>query len=259
MFSFSFYADSLYGNGYGKRKMFPEGEVERIIEDVKETTAHLKRPATFNPDPNGCKVLLEMGVGGSFIGSYISSNLSGSGVANRQSAYQLEDFKSGKNVLREDISLFIDGLRDYELTASRCSSEGIPAGQGYLVKNGKLVTPALDLKYAGITGFEPTPAGGLYVVVEGEKKSFSDMVKELDYGLLVYGVLGMHTQDTTSGRFSLSAPRSLVVENGEIKGKVKATISGNFFEIVQDAKTAFAWDSNEDSPALQITCTVLAD
>jgi predicted Zn-dependent protease len=173
MFSFSFYADSLYGNGYGKRIMAPAGEFERIIEDVKVTTALMKQPAEFKSTPE-CRVLLEMGVAGSFIGSYIASNLSGSGVANRQSAYQLEDFKAGKQVVRQDISLFIDGLRSFETTASRCSSEGIPGGQGYLIQNGKLVSPSLDLKYAGITGFEPSPAGGLYVLVDGEKKSFEN-------------------------------------------------------------------------------------
>jgi PmbA protein len=86
-----------------------------------------------------------------------------------------------------------------------------------------------------------------------------NLIKEVDYGLLVYGVLGMHTQDTTSGRFSLSAPRSLVIENGEIKGKVKATISGNFFDTMLDENTGFGWDPNEDSPALAMNCVVLVE
>jgi|GEM_PF-287332 len=259
MVSFSFYADSLYGNGYGKRNMFPEGEIERIIEDVKLNTARLKVDGKFTPDPAGCRVILDTGVAGSFLNSYISSNLSGSGVSNRQSAFKLEDFKEGKSVMREDISLFIDGLRGFETSASRCSSEGVPGGQGYLVQNGKLVSPALDLKYAGITGFEPTPGGGLYVLVEGEQKSFEQMIKELDYGLLVYGVLGMHTQDTTSGRYSLSAPRTLVIENGEIKGKVKAALSGNFFENICADNSDFGWDPYEDGPAMALNCQVIIE
>jgi PmbA protein len=258
-FSFSFSADSIYGNGYSKRKMPPEGEVERIIKDVKETTALLKQTGKFTPDPKGTRVLLEMGVADSFMGNYVAGNLSGSAVANKQSAFQLEDFETAKQVVRQDISLFIDGLRDFESSASRLTSEGIAGGQGYLIQNGKLVTPYLDLKYAGITGFKPTPAGGRYTLVEGERKEFAQMIKDTNSGLLVYGVLGMHTQDTTSGRFSLSAPRTLVIEDGELKGKVKVTISGNFFDLINSPETAFAWDENEDDPAIALTCNVIVE
>ncbi|MEI7556432.1 metallopeptidase TldD-related protein [Candidatus Chlorohelix sp.] len=259
MYSYSFYADSLYGNGYGKRKIPPVGELERIIEDVKVTTKHLKREAEFKPNPDGCRIILSPGVGATFMGSYIAGNLAGSAVSNRQAAYKLEDFKEQKQVLREDISLFIDGLRPFEPTASRATGEGIAGGQSYLIQHGKLFAPSLDLKYAGITGFAPTPGGGLYVLVDDEKKAFKQMVKEMEYGLLVYSVLGMHTQDTTNGRFSLSAPRSLVVENGEIKGNVKATISGNFFESIIADDTAFSWEPFEDSPAIELTCSVLVE
>jgi PmbA protein len=258
-FSFSFSADSIYGNGYSKRKLPPEGEVERIIKDVKETTARLKQTGKFTPDPKGTRVLLEMGVADSFMGSYISGNLSGSAVANKQSAYQLADFETNKQVIRQDISLFIDGLRDFESTASRLTGEGIPGGQGYVIQNGKLITPYLDLKYAGITGFKPSPAGGQYTIVDGERKTFTDLIKEVESGLLIYGVLGMHTQDTTSGRFSLSAPRTLVIEDGELKGKVKVTISGNFFDLINSPDTAFGWDEHEDDPAIALTCNVIVE
>lgn len=256
MFGFSFYADSLYGNGYGKRKMAPEGEVERIIADVKETAAHLKQPGKFKANPQGDRVLLEMSPAGSFLGSYVSGNLSGSAVYNRQSAFKREDFEEHKVVLRPDLSMTIDGLRAYETTASRLSSEGIPGGQKALIEQGALMTPALDLKYAKIMGFDPTPAGGIYFEVGGERKLFSEMIKKVEHGLLVYSLLGMHTQDTSSGRFSVSAPQTLVIEDGEFKGKVKATIAGNFFEKLNDPDTAFAWDEHEDTPALAMNCQV---
>jgi len=77
--------------------------------------------------------------------------------------------------------------------------------------------------------------------------------------LLVYSLLGMHTQDGTSGRYSVGAPKSLVIEGGELKGKVKATIVGSFFDNLTDPRTRFGWDPYEDNPALEIHCEVIVE
>jgi PmbA protein len=261
MFNYSFYADSLYGNGYSKRRLAPAEELGRIIADVREVTAELKKTGRFQADPAGSRVVLDTGLAGSFIGQYIGGNLSGSGVANRQSAYSLDDFKENKQVIRQDISLVIDGTRPFESSASRVTSEGIPGGRGPLIERGKLITPALDLKYAGITGFPPTIGGGLYIEIadEGPRRSFKDLVEQVDNGLLIYSVLGMHTQDSTSGRFSLSAPRCLVIRDGHLEGQIKATISGNFFDNINDTRSRFGWDPHEDNPAMEITCQVVVE
>ncbi len=260
-FSYSFYADSLYGNGYGKRRLAPAEELDRILKDVRENTAYLKQAGTFKANPAGDRVVLDTGMAGSFIGQYIGGNLSGSGVANRQAAYSLDDFREHKQVIRSDISLVIDGTRPFESSASRVTGEGISGGRGFLVEKGRLVSPALDLKYGGITGFAPTPGGGLYIELDdgGQRQSFEDMVKSVDNGLLVYSVLGMHTQDSTSGRFSLSAPRCLVIENGELKGRVKVTLNGNFFDNINDSRSRFAWDPYEDNPAMEMICQVVVE
>jgi PmbA protein len=260
-FSYSFYADSLYGNGYGKRRLAPEEELNRILKDVRETTAYLKQEGAFEANPSGNRIVLDTGLTASFIGQYIGSNLSGSGVANRQAAYSLDDFKANKQVIREDISLVIDGTRPFEPSASRVTSEGIAGGRGFMVEKGKLITPALDLKYAGITGFAPTPGGSMYLELDdgGVRQSMDELVKGVDKGLLIYSVLGMHTQDSTSGRFSLSAPRCLVIQNGEVKGKVKVTLNGNFFDNINDPRSRFGWHPNEDYPAMELTCQVVVE
>ncbi len=261
-FSYSFYADSLYGNGYSKRRLAPESELERVLDDVQKLTASMKQEGCYKSDPAGNRVVLDTGMAGSFIGQYIGGNLSGSGVANRQAAFSLDDFKAHKEIIRPDISLVIDGTRPFEGSSSRVTSEGIPGGRGFLVEKGKLVTPSLDLKYAGITGLAPTPGGGLYIELdedESTRRSFDELVKGVEHGLLVYNVLGMHTQDSTSGRFSLSAPRCLVIEDGDLKGKVKATLAGNFFDNINDPRSRFGWDPYEDNPAMEMTCQVVVE
>jgi PmbA protein len=261
MFNYSFYADSLYGNGYSKRRLAPEEELDRILKDVREVTAQLKKEGTFKADPGGSRVILDTGLAGSFIGQYIGGNLSGSGVANRQSAYSLDDFKAQKQVIREDISLVVDGTRPFESSTSRVTGEGIAGGRAPLIERGKLIAPALDLKYAGITGFPPTVGGGLYIEIDDadHRQSLQEMVQKVENGLLIYTVLGMHTQDSTSGRFSLSAPRCLVIRDGQLQGQVKATISGNFFDNINDPRSRFGWDPHEDNPGMEITCQVMVE
>ena len=261
-FSYSFYADSLYGNGYSKRRMAPEDELDRILKDVQKNTQLLKQTGSFKADPAGNRVVLDTGIAGSFIGQYIGGNLSGSAVFNRQAAYSLEDFREHKQIIRSDISLVIDGTRPLEGSSSRATSEGVPGGRGFLVEKGRLNSPVLDLKYSGITGFSPTLGGSMYIEIDdGDKprQSFEDLIQSVDNGLLVYSVLGMHTQDSTSGRFSLAAPRCLVIEDGELKGKVKTTLSGNFFENSNDERSRFGWDPYEDNPAMEIVCQVVVE
>jgi PmbA protein len=259
IFSYAFYYGDVYGNGYTRRKLAPEEEFPRIIEDVRETAAQFRRTGTFRPDPVGNRVILETGLAGMFIGQFIGNNLDGANIVNSNSAYSLEDFQARRQVIRPDISLVIDGLRPFEASSSRATSEGVPGGRGYLVEKGRLAAPSLDLKYAKITGYAPTCGGGLYVKVEegGQHQSFKEMIRQLDYGLVVYSVMGMHTQNSTIGRFSLAAPYCLVVENGEFKGKVSANLSGNFFDTINDSRTRFSWAPNESNPAMEIVCYVV--
>lgn len=261
-FAYSFYADSLYGNGWSKRKLAPEDELARVLKDVREKTALLKQDGNFTANPAGDRIVLDTGLAGSFIGQYIGGNLSGSGVVNRQVAYTLDDFQAHKQVIRQDVSLVIDGTRPFEGSSSRVTSEGIAGGRGYLIEKGRLMSPALDLKYAGITGLPPTPGGGLYIELDEkpeERRSMDDLIQSVDNGLLVYSVLGMHTQDSTSGRYSLSAPRCLVIENGELRGKVKVTLNGNFFDNINDQRSRFGWDPHEDNPAMEMICQVVVE
>ncbi|HET9298631.1 MAG TPA: metallopeptidase TldD-related protein, partial [Candidatus Polarisedimenticolaceae bacterium] len=74
--------------------------------------------------------------------------------------------------------------------------------------------------------------------------------------LLVLHVLGVHTQDPVSGNFSLSAPQSLRVEAGEARGRVRATISGNLFDLLRREDTTFVAFEGETTPGLLVRCSV---
>jgi len=73
-------------------------------------------------------------------------------------------------------------------------------------------------------------------------------------GVFVLSVLGVHTQDSSSGDFSLSAPQALALKNGAVTGRLRGTISGNLFELLQSPDLRFVELPGEQIPGLLLHC-----
>ena len=69
-------------------------------------------------------------------------------------------------------------------------------------------------------------------------------------GVLVLSLLGLHTQDTTRGDFSISAPQTLAVDGGALGAGVKAVLTGNFFEVLRDPELSFVTFEGFRTPGL---------
>lgn len=241
------YVNSIAGDGYGKRKSPGKRDLKRIVQEIDNYMIHTKN--TVKAKSGNMPIILMPSVSGQFFHQYILSNLQGSLITNNQSIYSLEDFKDKKQVFNEKINLVIDGLKDYESSTVPCTGEGTPSTKQYLIANGKLITPFLNRKYAKKTGMPPTSTGDISLEVE-DKMSYKRMIRNIKYGLIVCDILGMHTQDPKSGDYSLAVDQGLLIENGEIKGKIeKATIKGNFFEALKNKNTKFV-DYRKDEQAI---------
>lgn len=250
--------EDLYGQGYRKRRLPRPEEVEFVVADVVETVPALR---TEDRAPSGpLPVLLPADVFEAFLGTFVGANLSGRAVLEGTSAWTLEDFRGGRQVLREDLDLVVDTLLPLELAASPVSGEGVPGGRAELIRAGRLVTPLLDLKYARRAGLPPTPAPGgppgLLLRPAGPLPSAAELIAEIELGLLVYAVMGLHTQDPATGSFSLVAPQSRVIRDGKLGGKVKAVLAGNFHAALRDPASRFATFPYELNPGLLLTCRV---
>ncbi|MBI4493620.1 MAG: hypothetical protein HY690_12590 [Chloroflexi bacterium] len=260
-FSFWLSGDDLYWRSFHKRRPIGDDEALFLIEDVGRTVEALKQPDQFSPGP--MPVVLPPSVLEEFVRTFLGANLAGSGVVNGQSAFKLEDFTSGRQVARADVDLWVDTTLPLEPAASPCSSEGVPGGRLALVRGGKLVTPMLDLKYAARAGLPPTPVPrghpGLLLRLGSPLATESQLIGQVERGLLVLSVLGMHTQDPTTGTYSLVAPQSRVIRNGQLGGTAKAVLAGNFFANLQDAATRFASFPLELNPGALLHCTVTAE
>ena len=74
-------------------------------------------------------------------------------------------------------------------------------------------------------------------------------------GALVLSVLGIHTQDSASGDFSLSAPQVLRIDNG-LDGRTRATISGNLFEVLRSDALQLVDFEGEHTPGMLFPCRI---
>ncbi|MEO7992976.1 MAG: TldD/PmbA family protein [bacterium] len=84
----------------------------------------------------------------------------------------------------------------------------------------------------------PAPSN---TIVDPGTASVADLIKGMQRGLIVDSVMGVHTSNLISGDFSLNLDLAMVVENGEITGRLKdAMMSGNVFRMLKDQLAALS-------------------
>ena len=72
------------------------------------------------------------------------------------------------------------------------------------------------------------------MTIKPGNKSFLQLVKSIDRGIILEGALGFHSGNIPNGDYSVGVSPGLYVENGEIKGRVKdAMIAGNIYETLK--------------------------
>lgn len=256
------YLDKTLGDSrYGRTT----GTWEALDESV-EWTARIVDAARIPASSNSgtMRVIMSPSVVDSFIGHYIAFNLSGENVAEGRSRYEVRQFRGGEPALRDDMQVALDTAVPMGPGSYPCTVEGVASGRADLIKDGRLVTPVLNLKYARRCNMQPTPLpsrglspgyAGMLLRTENMGAAES-LLEECQDALLVCSVLGMHTQDPVSGNFSLAAPEAIVVKGGEMLGSVKAVISGNFFDALNSRQTRLSLDDQHPNPWMECLCHV---
>lgn len=260
-FSYSFWFDGLAGDGHTRREPIAADVADGRLDRACEYAARLKRA---EPAFGGgtMPVLLHPNVAGPVFATFVFGNLYGESIWNGQSAFRIAQFRERERVLREDLTVRLEPLVPYGPGSFRFTSEGVPARRLDYVSDGRLVTPILDLKYARRFGMDPTPAPSSMesVLIEAAGKCGpSEALASMNHGLLVLGILGLHTQDATSGDFSLSAPQTLAVRRGAMGGRVKAALSGNFFEALRSTDLRLVAFPDHHTPGLLFPVAVSVD
>jgi PmbA protein len=192
------------------------------------------------------------------LNKFLIANLDGQRVLSGGGAFTPAQFEAHEVVFHPGFAFGIDPLRPLSAGSYELSSEGVPAAAIDYVAGGRLMTPLLDLKHAKKAGRPPTPMprGSSSFALPAPASDVEALVAGLDRGLIVHQMLGLHTQDSARGSFSLTVAQGLVVEDGRAIGRAKALIAGNFLEALREGPT-FASVPGKDGLALMIMGEVL--
>ncbi len=149
--------------------------------------------------------------------------------------------KLGKQILSKSISIKQDPKMGY--MARSTDDEGSTIKSLKLINNGILENFYFDLSSASKSNNLFTPTGNgfkdsltsqpepnlLNMIINSGKKSLEQIIKEIDYGLLVDQTMG-GLSSNVSGEISVNVDLGFLIEKGEIVGRVKDTMaSGNVY------------------------------
>ncbi|MEB3197186.1 MAG: metallopeptidase TldD-related protein [Candidatus Sericytochromatia bacterium] len=247
--------DSRAADGLSLRRPPRTTELDDCIRRTGELARALSRDAELRAGRQ--TVVFWPSATEAMLGKYLFGNLDGQRVLNRGAAFTLSQFEAQEAVFHPDFQVGVDPTRALAPGAYAVTAEGVPARPWTFVSGGKLLTPVLDLKHARKAGSPPTcfPRGASSYVLPEPESDLETLIAGIDRGLLVVQMLGLHTQDTASGRFSLTVAQGLVIEGGVLRGRAKAIIAGNMLAAWQEP-VRWARVPGKDAPAMVIEADV---
>jgi PmbA protein len=259
-FSFSASFDGMIGEGQSQRGVAPVDQITQQIATAGDFLLALR--TNVDGGASGTRtVVLHPDVAYALFSFYVWGNLSGSAVFHGQSPFGIDAFRAGQQIARDDFSVHVDPWQPLGPASFRYTGEGVPSAPITYLDRGRLKQPIVDLKYARRLDILPTTPPGSERSIRMEladETRWAALLPQLDDAILVLSVLGLHTQDRSSGNYSLSTSQALRIRNGALAGRVKATLSGNFFDHLQASALRFVRFDGQHSPGflLPLTATI---
>lgn len=155
--------------------------------------------------------------------------------------------KIGEQIASDIVNLVDNPFLEESSTKLTFDDEGVATKEKILIENGVLKTYLYNLKTARKdgrlstgNGFKPsykTPVNicpTSFYIEKGER-SFNDIVKDLDEGLIITQFQGLHSgASPVSGDFSLAAIGKYIKDGKELNAVEQITVSGNFYELLNN-------------------------
>jgi PmbA protein len=161
--------------------------------------------------------------------------------------------KVGEKIFSDSMTIYDDPIDSEHPGGRAFDDEGIAGKRLMLIDSGVFKNFYYDLNYAAKLkakstghGFKSSQWGGDVVTLKPQPglqhlrlkpgdKSFGDLIKSMDRGVIVEGAMGAHSGNIPNGDYSIGLSPGLYVENGEIVGRVKdAMVAGNIYETLKN-------------------------
>ncbi|MEA4923973.1 MAG: TldD/PmbA family protein [Syntrophomonadaceae bacterium] len=154
--------------------------------------------------------------------------------------------KEGQQVASAQVTLVDDATHAEGIASFPFDGEGVPARRNVVIANGQLQGFLYDT-YTGLKAglqssgnavrgsFRGLPGvGTTNFLLHPGSRSPANLIADIEKGLFITDVMGMHTANPISGDFSLGAA-GLMIEQGKLTCPVRGiTIAGNLFNLLQD-------------------------
>ncbi|MEO0114418.1 MAG: TldD/PmbA family protein [candidate division WOR-3 bacterium] len=155
--------------------------------------------------------------------------------------------KLNQKILSEKLTVVDEPLNDNLPNARAFDDEGMPCQNLTIIEAGVFKNFYTDLNYATKLKVEPTGNGYKanisskitpmlnHLTIRPGQKSFEELIKMIDKGIIACGIMGAHSGNILNGDFSVGLAPGIYVENGEIVGQVKdAMVAGNIYEVMNN-------------------------
>jgi len=243
------YVNMIYpGSGLGISRIHQSKKFDPMPDSLISEMIELYQLSSKVVEPKGGKMKVAF-----MPNSMVTFNWRISSGASSKSIYEKISpvaGKVGEKIFDEKITIYDDPLDDKFPGARSFDDEGVACKPLTIVENGVLKGFFYDLAHAKKLNSKSTghgyrttkwggdpitlkPAPALYhMKIKPGDRSFSDLVKSMDRGIIIESALGYHSGNIPNGDFSVGACPGLYVENGEIVGRVKdAMVAGNIYQV----------------------------
>lgn len=140
-----------------------------------------------------------------------------------------------KEVADSSLTLSVIPLSDEIVCGERITADGYKAENYDVIKNGVLESFCLSEYAARKTGLKRAKSTSGCIKVQSGEKSFEDIIKEIENGILVCRFSG--GEPAGNGDFSGVAKNSFLIKDGKIAYPLSETmISGNIAEMLKNVK-----------------------
>lgn len=252
-------SESQMGWAFRAERFLKNLNFEEVAREAAQKALMLLNPQKIKPfkgfavlDPSVSSEFLEL----------ISQSLSAENYLMGKSLFAE---KLGKTVINEKLNIIDNGLIPERFGSTPFDAEGVPSQEKFLIKNGVLISLLHNTYTAKRSGTLSSgnavrterglSVGPTNLYLQSVETTIEDIIKEVDRGIYILEVMGMHTANPVSGEFSVGIS-GIYIENGELKHPVKeAVYSGNVMELFKNIKAVgndLKFFGNIGSPTLLV-------
>jgi predicted Zn-dependent protease len=149
-----------------------------------------------------------------------------------------------KQTFSKNLTLKEEPNLDYFLKSQEIDDEGYKTNKKEIFEKGVFKKPIYDL-YNSIK-YKKSPTGNGFIsnnyyasytnkIQTPGKEKIDEIISKTKKGILIYGILGLHTNEITTGDFSVTISSGKIIENGQFKETVtNLNLTGNLKEMLKE-------------------------